>query len=198
MPAKGSYEDYLAQSVKMIRTGRFDEAIAAAKEALRLNPKSDVAWNNIGVSDISLHRFDEAQRSLEEALRLNPKMDLAKANLGWLAQERAAAVATPAPAPVPVPAPAPAGPAAGTAEYYLALSQWQFQGGRYQLCIDAAREAIKLNPRLAEAWNNVAVGYEALGQYDSAIENARNALAIKPDFELAKNNLKSALAKKAK
>jgi Flp pilus assembly protein TadD len=185
-PAKGSYEDYLTQSVNLIQAGRFEDAITAAKEALRKNPKSDLAWNNIAVADIRLHRLDDAGRCLNEALRLNPGFELAKGNLDWLKREQATVVQ-----------PAPLGPAAGTAEYFLDLSLWQYRGGRYQFCVDAANEAIKLKPDMAEAWNNVAACEEALGLLDQAIAAARKALALKPDFELAKNNLNSALAKKA-
>ena len=52
-----------------------------------------------------------------------------------------------------------------------------------------AREALKLRPDYAEAYNNIAAGYEGLHDWDRAIEAAQKAVSLKPDFQLAKNNL---------
>jgi Flp pilus assembly protein TadD len=76
-----------------------------------------------------------------------------------------------------------------TPENYLNLSLAYHQAKRYQDCIRAAREAIRLKPDYAEAYNNISAGYEALGDWDQAIAAARQALRFKPDFPLAKNNL---------
>ena len=44
-------------------------------------------------------------------------------------------------------------------------------------------------PILPEAYNNIAADYEDLHQWDLAIEAAKQALKLRPDFQLAKNNL---------
>ena len=82
---------------------------------------------------------------------------------------------------------------APTAEKYLALSLDYYQEGNYAQSIAAAEEAIKLKSNYADAYNNIGCAYNALTQFDKATEALTKALAIKPDYELAKNNL--ALAK---
>ena len=49
----------------------------------------------------------------------------------------------------------------------------------------------------AAAWNNIAAASASLHRYDEAIAAAQRAIALKPDFQLAKNNLAWALAQKA-
>ena len=39
------------------------------------------------------------------------------------------------------------------------------------------------------AWNNIAAGYLAMQRWDEAIAAAQKAVAMQPDFQLAKNNL---------
>jgi tetratricopeptide (TPR) repeat protein len=74
-------------------------------------------------------------------------------------------------------------------EYYLNLSLLNHQAGRFQESIDAARQALRLKPDYAEAYNNIAAAYEGLEKWDEAIAAAREALRIRPDFPLARNNL---------
>jgi tetratricopeptide (TPR) repeat protein len=76
-----------------------------------------------------------------------------------------------------------------TPENFVDLSLLYHQSGRYQECIDAARQAINLRPNYPEAWNNIAAAYEATSQWSKAVEAAREAVRLKPDFQLAKNNL---------
>lgn len=71
----------------------------------------------------------------------------------------------------------------------LKVSYAMCQAQRDRACIEAARAALRLVPTLAEAWNNIAAAYEAMGQWDEAIDAAQQALRINPDFQLAKNNL---------
>jgi len=40
-----------------------------------------------------------------------------------------------------------------------------------------------------EAYNNIGAGYGAMGQWDEAIKNEQEALRVRPDYQLARNNL---------
>ena len=44
-------------------------------------------------------------------------------------------------------------------------------------------------PDCAEAYNNIAASYESLAMWGEAVEAARKALRVRPDFQLARNNL---------
>jgi tetratricopeptide (TPR) repeat protein len=76
-----------------------------------------------------------------------------------------------------------------TPEGFLSLSLQYHRAGRYDECIAAAREALKMRPDYPEAWNNIAAGYQSKGQWEEAIRAAEEALRLKPDFELARSNL---------
>lgn len=78
--------------------------------------------------------------------------------------------------------------ASPTAEKYLTLSLDYYQEGKYQLCIDAAKEAIKLKPNFAEAYNNIGCAFNAMNEFDKAAPIFKMALNLKPDYSLAKNN----------
>ena len=85
-----------------------------------------------------------------------------------------------------------------TPENFLNLSLLYYRAGRFSDTITAARDALKLRPGYAEAYNNIAAGHQALGQWDDAMVAAREAIKLKPDFELARNNLAYAQSQKAR
>ena len=88
------------------------------------------------------------------------------------------------------------GELARTPESYLSLSFAQYRAGRLRDCIDSARAALTLRPDYAEAYNNIAAGYNSLGEWDKGIAAAEQAIRLKADFPLARNNLAWALQQK--
>jgi tetratricopeptide (TPR) repeat protein len=76
-----------------------------------------------------------------------------------------------------------------TPEYYLNRSLEYYQAGEFSECIAAAREALKLKPDMAEAFNNIAAGYASMRMWSEAIGAAAEAVRLRPDFQLARNNL---------
>lgn len=68
----------------------------------------------------------------------------------------------------------------------------------YQNCIAAAQEALKFQPDLAAAYNNLATAYNDLGMWNRAIQAAIQAVRIDPNFQVAKGNLQYALSQKQK
>jgi tetratricopeptide (TPR) repeat protein len=83
----------------------------------------------------------------------------------------------------------PGGQVAQTPERLLDISLAYYQAKRYAASIDAARQALRLNPNYAESYNNIAAAENALGHYSEGIRAAHEALRLKPDFALARNNL---------
>jgi len=166
----------LNRSLEYYQAGQYPEAIVAAKEALKLNPNSEAAYNNIAVSYAGMKMWDEAIRNIHEALRIRPDFELAQNNLAWFqkAQQGGMREST-------------------SAADHVNLSVQHCQAGRYRECIAEAREAIALKPGYAEAYNNIAAGYIGLEDWDEAIKNAQEALRINPNFTLARNNLSLAL-----
>jgi hypothetical protein len=76
-----------------------------------------------------------------------------------------------------------------TPEQWLERSLRQYQGRFFGDSITSSREALKLRPDYAEAFNNICAAENQLGRYAEAITACERAIAIKPDFPLARNNL---------
>ena len=68
--------------------------------------------------------------------------------------------------------------------------------GRFDEAMRHFRKAIKINPRYAEAQNNLGGLLGTQGKFDEAITHFRAAIKADPDFEGARRNLK--LAQQAK
>ncbi len=186
-PLDQSQQALLDQASRYYQAGRYDETVQASRALLKIDPNSADAYNNMAVAYLGLKNYDEAIRSAEQALRLRPEFQLARNNLVWIRQEQAKSESQPAAAAAP-----------GTAEFFLNQSLSYYQAGRYPECIDAARQALKLHPDYAAAYNNIAAASAGLGKWDEAILNAQLALHIDPNFQLAKNNLAWAVSEQAK
>jgi tetratricopeptide (TPR) repeat protein len=167
----------LKRSLERYQAGRYEEAIAAAKEALEENPGSAEAYNNLAVSYLGARRFDEAIHAAQEAVRLKPDFQLAKNNLAWIQREKTRANGVPGQAPAP------------SAGNLLNQSMQHAQAGRFKECIETATQFTKVNPKSAEAFNNIGFCAGKLQQWDAAIRNTQEALRLNPKFQLAKNNL---------
>ena len=83
-----------------------------------------------------------------------------------------------------------------TVNNYLALSVQYFQIQRYQDCIQAAREALKVNPNQAEAYANIAAAYHTMGNLDQTIAALQQEVRLNPNLQSAKSNLEIELAVK--
>lgn len=176
----------LNRSFQQYQSGQYVESIATAREALKLNPHSEVAYTNIAAAYGGLQMWDDAIQNSQEALKIRPDFPLAQNNLAWfLSRKQGGAAAS-------------STPASQSAADHLNASLQHYNAGRYQQCIDEANEALKLKSDYAEAYNNLAAGYIGLGNWDEAISSAQQALRVKPDFTLASNNLRLALQNKSK
>jgi tetratricopeptide (TPR) repeat protein len=178
----------LALSTERYQAGRYQESIDAAKAALKADPKSAAAYNNIAVAYLALKKYDEAIANAQQALRLQPGYTLASNNLAWIRQEQAKAQGKASPPPTNT---------QPTAESYLEQSIQAYQLARFPECVALAKEALRLRPDYAYAYNNIGACSASLGKWDDAIRNDQQALRLMPDLQLAKNNLAWALQQKA-
>ena len=79
-PQPQTAEEYLNLGETCYDEGRYEEAIEAYKESVRLQPDSAMAHNNLGASYRKLDRHQEAIEAFKEAIRIQP--DHAKAYIG--------------------------------------------------------------------------------------------------------------------
>ena len=169
-------------SMMQYRQGLYAESIESARRALQIEPKSVEAYTNTGAAYGAMRQWDEAIRNEREALRLRPGYALAQNNLNWYEQQKLNAEAKPADL---------------RAQDFVNESLRLNLAGKYVESIAAAREALRLNPNSAEAWNNIAANDESMHRWDDAIVAAKKAISLKPDMQLAKNNLAWSVAQKA-
>jgi protein O-mannosyl-transferase len=173
------------------------EAEQHFQRALSLGDRDDEVHYYYGRWLFQSGRVAEAVQQLEMAVRLNPSRLLSRdllatayANTGDLADARSTAEETLRAAPDDSAArdllahgPTP------SADYWVETSLIQYRRGNYQACIEAARQALKIKPDSAEAYNNIGAAYAGMRQWDLAIESEHEALRIRPKLEISKNNL---------
>lgn len=80
-----------------------------------------------------------------------------------------------------------------TPENWLNLSLIYYNAGRFQDCVNAAEEALKLRPNYDLAYNNICSAYNVMHEWDKAIEAGKKAVELNPSNQLAKNNLQASL-----
>lgn len=61
-----------------------EQAIAAYKEALRLNPEYAVTWLNLGINYGKMNKYEQANQAFLEAIRIEPEYADAWGSLGSL------------------------------------------------------------------------------------------------------------------
>ncbi len=81
-PASPSAADRLELGASLARSGRLDEAIAAFREALSIEPRYTTAYYNLGLSLLEKQEPREAAEALETAVSLSPENALAQRALG--------------------------------------------------------------------------------------------------------------------
>jgi tetratricopeptide (TPR) repeat protein len=172
------YAKFADLSVLNYQFRRYEQCIATAQEAIKLNPQYAGAYNNIGAAYIKLMQYDKAIEALKQALAINPGLPIAKNNLDSAKRELKNQD----------------GKTAGqTAAGYINLSLYYFNNNRYQDCIDACNKALAFKPGYDLAYNNICASYNKLGKYDEAIAAAKRGLQSNPNNELLKNNLAAAI-----
>jgi tetratricopeptide (TPR) repeat protein len=86
--AQPTPENYLSLSQQYYQSGRYDECVHAAIEALRLRPGYAEAYNNVAAGYQSMGRWDESITAAQEAIRLKPDFQLARNNLAYALSQR--------------------------------------------------------------------------------------------------------------
>jgi predicted O-linked N-acetylglucosamine transferase (SPINDLY family) len=149
--------------------GRPEQAIAHFREAIRLKANYAEAHHNLAIALLRLDRAEQAIGSSRQALRWQPNNAEALATL-TKALERC---------PIP--------------EGYNTLGNTLAQAGRHEDAAAAYRQALCLNPSLAEAHSNLGIVLCKLGRLDDGVASFQEALRLKPDYPDALNNLGNAL-----
>lgn len=180
-PAYSAYAQWLQSQA------RTQEGYDMAIKAIGLDPYDRVARRTIMDVLAQWHQWIELKRMAAETLGLYPNdADAARGLL--VAQTAIDSVADAEQLARNEPTP----------DHFLSLSVHYYENQRYEDSIRAAKEALRLNPDLAEAYANIATAWHAMGKLDETIAALREEVRINPDLPSAAHNLDAALAEKAR
>ncbi len=83
-----SPEHYIDLSLEFCNVGKYELAIKAAEDALKLKPDYDLAYNNMCYAYDMLKQWDKAIEAGNKGMKINPNNELLKGNLNWAMSER--------------------------------------------------------------------------------------------------------------
>jgi tetratricopeptide (TPR) repeat protein len=176
----------LAQGLRLAEQGRLHEALPLLQQAVRQQPHSALAHQNLGVALAQAGRREEAVAALQEALRLRPDYADACFNLGNVLREMGRldealerfrqAVAL--------------RPDHASAHNNLGLALTEAR--RPEQAVESLRQAVALQPGMKEAHNNLGLAYADLGRFAEAEGYYQEALRLDPFYVEAHTNLGSA------
>ena len=164
------------------------EAVRYLREAIRLNPLSAEAHNNLGGAYQRLNRMDEAMREHQEAVRLNPKLVDARYNIGVVAQ----ALGRIAEARSAYEEALRARPDYAAAHHNLGTIL--AAENRFDEAIRHLSEAVRLQPADWQAHHTLGLVLMRGAQFESAIGELTQAVRLNPDAVPARYHLAMALA----
>jgi tetratricopeptide (TPR) repeat protein len=154
----------------------FSDAVAAFREAIKLQPGYTDAWNNLGWAYAQAGRFADAVGAYQQLTKLAPGdanawTELGRAYAGGGHQPEALGAYRMAVQLKPE-----------SADNYLSVGAACANLGRIADAISAFREALKRDPNLPEAWFNLGVISRQQGENKEAILFFRQAINLKSNY----------------
>ncbi len=181
--ASGEIEPYYFFAAFLRQEKRYTEARVLVQKALTMFPAHLASLHEaieIGQSERS---SEAVRKAVEETLRQHPRD---KKALEIQRQLNGGTLSWPEESKTP------------TAAQYVDESLAFYSSGDYESAITAAKNALRVQADYPEAFNNICASLIQLRRYDEAIAECQRAIALRPDFALAKNNLRWAETEKAK
>ncbi|MEW6599881.1 MAG: tetratricopeptide repeat protein [Nitrospirota bacterium] len=155
--AQNSLADYL------IRKDDLDGAYPHLRETLRLCPKNESGWYNLGVWQRKNGELQEAVSSFNEALRLKPDYANAWSNLGavYMTMGR---IPEATDALLEATRLTPDDPAA-----WFNFGSLYAKTGQIQSAVGAYLRAVRLKPDFGAAWTGLGIAYQSSGMTEEAV-----------------------------
>jgi tetratricopeptide (TPR) repeat protein len=182
----------------LFESGRFDEAIAECREALRIKPDLAAAHNNLGAALIRSSQasgtalpqnsIDEAIGHYRAALQIKPDFMQARSNLGNALLQKGEVNEAIAEFEKALEV----DPQYAEAEFSLGKAFWQKR--EVNEAIVHYQKAVEISPDYAEARYSLGNIFVAEGKYGEAITNYEAAVRIRADYFEAHYNLGCTLA----
>lgn len=165
------------------KNGMAHKSIGVLKRATVIDPKSAVAFNDLGVGYIMIKQFGQGEIALKKSIELAPDFQLAKNNLDWLNAEKKNFIAE-----IEKKEAIPADQR--NAQFYIDLGLMYFAVAEYQKSIDVFNQCLAIDPKNSLAYNNMGTSYMFMNKYQQAIDSFSKAIELDPNMQLYKNNVK--------
>ncbi len=161
--------------VAYLELHRYDDAVDACQQALKIKPDYVSSWINLGYSYHELQRKEGAIDALQQALKIEPDLALAWYNLGIIYDElkqyekaieayQQALKAKPE-----------------NASAWINLGNIYGELQRYDEAVDTYLQALKIEPDNDTAWRRLGTVYLQLERYVDAVTPFQEALRINPN-----------------
>jgi TonB family protein len=185
-----------------LRAGRHEEAVAALKQSVKLNPNDAIAYVRLGMAHSALQQYAEAVVVLKRAIQIKREVvdaagyfHLGHAYVGLKRPSSAIEAFRQALYLMRAEALSPAKEDRATVinfeDLHYNLGVAYHNAGRYYDAIKELKEVVKLNPKVAEAYYGLGVAYLALQDTKSAQSQAVQLKSLDPALA---NKLKAAIA----
>ncbi|MEM4160907.1 MAG: tetratricopeptide repeat protein [Thermoplasmata archaeon] len=176
-------EDWVYKGFVLYNQQRFEEAVHAFDNALKINPQRAEIWYNKGNALYNIGRYEDAILAYDRALTLNPDIAEAWNNKGLILYnlkryEEALDAYSEAIKLNPK-----------YAEAWYNKGNALFGLKRYEEALDAYEMALRFNPNLAEALNNKGLTLYKLQRYDDALGAYTKAVDLNPGYADAWYNI---------
>ena len=163
---------------------RYESAIAAYNQAIKIDPENVWLWNNRGEAYARLQQYDKAIFDFNQAISLDPNRSFVPGNnlgkLYYQQQEYQRAIKAYNEALAVKPDYLPA---------LIGLGNVQKATRLYDQAMSSYDQALAINPDYYEAWYGKGSVAEYLRQYQTAREYYQRAVELKPDWEAASRSL---------
>jgi len=186
-PATVNALDAVVEGRALRARGRLNEAIAAYRRAIQLDPNLAVAYNNLGIVLAQQGRSQEAADAYREAIRLDPNLANAYNNLAAVlivlgepreaeqVESQAIAILRNA--------------SSANVIDYINRGRALSNQGKHEEAIAAYEIAIEINPAVGATYNNLGNSLQSLERLEEAVEAYRTAIELMPTLVVAYNNL---------
>lgn len=161
MPVKNTnFDTLIKEGERHLKNGQFEDALCIFEFALKLDRKNEKLWEYKLSTLNELNRIDEAFECLEQIKNINPE------KMKWLAEMRKI-------------------PEIQRCDKLMGDAQRLVDERQYEKAISYYQEVIKSDPTCTDAYMNIGICYDHLGDYSSAIDFYDMALELFPQYPKA-------------
>ena len=173
----------LLQGERLIREGKYAQAVPRLEQATHLLPKEARAWNYLGLAYNGVGRFSDAIKAYQQALALDRNLAVGHFNLGslYLTQSNLPSAVLELTSYT--------GLQPNAAVGWVKLGTAQVRARQPDSSEKSFRQALKLNPHLPEAWNGLGLAQMQRRRYEDAAQQFKAALHEQPKYSPALLNL---------